>query len=457
MNTARVPALGPVAIAALWAWPVTAIPTEADPGRPQRDPAQHHHEAADAPTASPRRVLGVPASRDGSGTAWLPDTSPMHAVHVRAGAWEMMLHGALAVGFNDQGSTRGDTQFTVVDWLMVAARRGVADGTLSLRAMLSLEPLMGARGYPLLLQSGETAGGRPLVDRQHPHDLFMEAALVYERPMTQRTALQLYLAAAGEPALGPSAFMHRPSAASDPLAPLGHHWQDSTHISYGVATLGVFTRRAKIEASWFNGREPDERRTDFDFAVPDSVAVRLSYAPIDALTLQLSYGHLSSPEALEPGRSVRRITASATGVRRLESGGTWATTLVWGRNLDPEGVASDAVLLETDVDLDGHHVFFGRAEHVRKEGGHLNVEPEHAIHDVASLVLGYRYVFPRVGPLEPSVGARISVQSVGPALADAYGTAAPAGLYLFLRVALTGSGHGNARTAVGGPGGTRPD
>ena len=34
-------------------------------------------------------------------------------------------------------------------------------------------------------------------------------------------------------------FMHRPSAADDPFAPLGHHWQDATHEAFGVVTTGL--------------------------------------------------------------------------------------------------------------------------------------------------------------------------------------------------------------------------
>src|SRR5437773_4254134 len=188
--------------------------------------------------------------------------------------------------------------------------------------MLSLDPLtVTRRGYPLLLQSGEAFKGEPLHDAQHPHDLFMELAASYTRPVSDGVAFQVYGAPVGEPALGPAAFPHRLSASSDPLAPLGHHWQDSTHISFGVLTAGILTRKVKVEGSWFNGREPDDRRFDFDFRKLDSWSGRVSVNPTDSLSLQASYGLLETPEELEPGQSIRRATASASYNRKLHGGG----------------------------------------------------------------------------------------------------------------------------------------
>src|SRR5213593_4131529 len=168
---------------------------------------------------------------------------------------------------------------------------------------------IGARGYPLLLQSGESYGGTPLHDRQHPHDLFMELAALYERPVGRDLGLSVYLAPVGEPAVGPVAFPHRPSAADDPLAPISHHWQDGTHITFGVVTAGVFTRDVKLEASWFNGREPDENRTDFDYAGRrlDSYSGRLTVNPGPRWSFSAWYAYLKSPEGLHPDESLHRF------------------------------------------------------------------------------------------------------------------------------------------------------
>src|SRR6185437_9103952 len=200
--------------------------------------------------------LGLSHVRMGSGTSWMPDSSPMHAAHRTWDGLTVMLHGVAFGQYDDQGSMRGDHQLGIVDWEMLMAMRRIGAGQLHLHAMVSLEPLtLGAKGYPLLLQTGESYRGQPLHDRQHPHDAIMELAAMFQQPVSHGVALEFYGGVAGEPALGPVAFMHRPSAQSDPLAPLGHHWQDATHISFGVVTAGIYSRAVKLEGSVFNGRE----------------------------------------------------------------------------------------------------------------------------------------------------------------------------------------------------------
>src|SRR3989440_1327625 len=224
--------------------------------------AQMHMEHPMEMNAGP---LGVPETRMGSGTSWLPDASPMHAAHYMLGRWTLMLHGKGFFQYDCQGGWRGSNQLGIVNWAMAAASRSLGGGQLQVRAMLSAEPwTVGSRGYPLLVQSGESYQGVPLHDRQHPHDLFMELAALYERPVARNVGLSLYLAPVGEPAVGPVAFPHRPSAADDPLAPISHHWQDGTHITFGVVTAGGVTRAGKREGSWWNGREPAGHRTGFD-------------------------------------------------------------------------------------------------------------------------------------------------------------------------------------------------
>ena len=184
--------------------------------------------------------LGIPETRMGSGTSWLPDAAPMHAAHHMLGDWTLMLHGVGFLQYDRQGGPRGSNQLGLINWAMAAASRPLGRGQLQLRGMLSAEPwTIGSRGYPLLLQSGEAYQGASLHDRQHPHDLFMELAALYERPVAKNLGLSLYLAPVGEPAVGPVAFPHRPSAADDPLAPISHHWQDGTHITFGVAGVGL--------------------------------------------------------------------------------------------------------------------------------------------------------------------------------------------------------------------------
>src|SRR2546422_3577808 len=211
--------------------------------------------------------LGIPETRMGSGPSWLPDASPMHAAHLRLSAWTLMLHGTAVVQYSDQVGARGDRRVNLIDWAMLAPSRAVAGGRLHLRGMISSDPWgVGSRGYPLLLQTGESDRGVPLHDHQHPHDLVMELAALYERAVARDLAVSVYAAPVGEPAVGPAAFPHRPSASDDPLAPIGHHWQDGTHITFGLLTAGAVTRTPKPDGPVLNGREPDENRNHFDLA-----------------------------------------------------------------------------------------------------------------------------------------------------------------------------------------------
>jgi hypothetical protein len=246
---------------------------------PPGDDHAGHRAAAQSRTQS---IVDLELLRNASGTAWQPETTPHAALHTEAAGFELMFHTLLFGGYDAQATDRGASETMGVGWLMGMARRRFENSSVTARVMLSPEPWSAgyrAGGYPLLLQTGETFEGQPLRDRQHPHDLFMEVAALYTQGIGDALALQLYVAPVGEPALGPVAFPHRYSASADPFATLSHHWQDSTHISYGVVTLGVITRWAKLEGSWFNGREPDERRYDFDLRRPDSYSARLSIAP----------------------------------------------------------------------------------------------------------------------------------------------------------------------------------
>jgi hypothetical protein len=389
--------------------------------------------------------LGLTMSREGSGTAWQPDSTPVHGHHFMSGDWALMFHYSLFAGFDAQTTPRGARELMSTNWLMFMAQRPLGSGTFDARVMLSGEPftMAGARGYPLLLQSGETADGEALHDRQHPHDLFMEAAVQYRRELTSDLGLELYLAASGEPALGPVAFPHRLSASADPLAALGHHWEDSTHISFGVLTAGVFTRQLKLEASWFNGREPDENRYNFDFRVPDSFAARLSYNPTADLSIQVSYGYLRSPEVLEPDQSLQRVTTSATYNRQVSADTNWATTLVLGRNMPAVDTATTAALLESNFDF-GRNSVFGRAELLQKTGHDLvlGAANEDTAFPVGALALGYVRDFGPFAGVTPGIGVRGALNFIPSELQAFYGTALPVGGMVFIRLRPAAMAHG---------------
>lgn len=386
--------------------------------------------------------LDIPMTRTGSGTSWVPDASPMHAHHFMAGGWELMLH-YLAFGYYDRQNgadpaKRGDDQIGSINWAMLMATHPVGDGRLQFRGMLSAEPwTVGAKGYPLLLQSGESYRRQALHDRQHPHDLFMELAALYEQPVAQNLGLQLYLAPVGEPASGPVAYPHRPSAADDPFAPLGHHWQDATHVSFGVITAGLFSRRWKLEGSIFNGREPDENRTDFDFRRLDSYAGRLTVNPSADWSLSASYAYLASPEELTPTDAEHRLSASVLNSRRLGARGEWSSALVYGANKhsgDPR--LSNSVLLETNFDIDGTNTLFGRLEYVNKSSEDLALEealPGRRF-DVGSAVLGYVREIGGLAATSLGVGGRVSLDLVPQSLRQIYGSRTPGGFAVFLRL-----------------------
>ncbi|HEV8400641.1 MAG TPA: hypothetical protein VGQ18_12500 [Gemmatimonadales bacterium] len=368
---------------------------------------------------TPPGVLGIPDARAGSGTAWLPDSSPMHAAHFMAGKWTLMVHGLVAPLYDTQGGPRGDDQFNVINWGMLTARRAFGGGQVALRVMASADPwTVGPRGYPLLLQSGESYQGAPLIDRQHPHDLWIELAALWERRLAANFAASLYAAAVGEPAVGPPAFQHRPSAQGDPFAPLGHHWQDATHTTYGALTAGVFSRTLKVEASAFNGREPDATRTDFDFRRIDSYSGRVTVAPSPRWTISTWYAYLDSPEELNPGESIHRYGAAV-----LTSQGRLNAALVWGANGNRH-----SVLGEGDMEvLRGHHVFT-RLEYVRKSAEDLGVAPPGAHYDLGSLVLGYVKDWGTF-----SVGTRGAIGFVPAALDTSYGSPTPVGVAVYGR------------------------
>lgn len=360
-------------------------------------------------------------SRDASGTSWQPDSTPMQGMDWSAGGWSGMADGYVDGVWDHQGGPRGATEGFSESMGMVMAQHAAGPGTLTLRTMISLDPLMGPSGYPLLLQTGETADGRtPLVDRQHPHDLFMELAGVYSLPVGAGSSAFLYVGYPGEPALGPTTFMHRFSGQDDPLAPITHHWLDSTHITYGVVTAGFVHGDWKLEASAFNGREPDQHRWNFDPPRLDSYSGRISWNPGRNWALQVSYGSIKSAEQLEPEVNQRRLTASAT-YNRPFTGGNWQTTFAWGRNYFEPGPVLDGFLLESAVNW-GRHTVFARAESAQKNELFQPPSPFAGhIFQVEAFSLGYVYDIPIAKHLALGLGGVGQAYALPRAIQPAYG------------------------------------
>ena len=309
----------------------------------------------------------LPMTRQGSGTSWHPDSSPMYMQMYQPGGWDVMLMYSVYLRYTRQNANhdnlRGDANFRANSYVMAMANHLVGQrGLFGIQAMVSADPLtVGGAGYPLLFQTGESWKGEKLHDHQHPHDLLSTLAVSYTYAASSNVDLTAYLGYPGEPAIGPPVFMHRPSAANLPSAPLGHHWQDATHIQFGVATLGVRYRNAKLEGSLFTGREPNENRYSFDRPRFDSYSARLSVNPAANVALQVSTAHIQSPEELEPVDNVDRTTASVLHNLNLGKESILSSTFVWGMNrhsgIGPTATYSHSFLLESNFQARQFNVF----------------------------------------------------------------------------------------------------
>lgn len=387
------------------------LPAQPQPQPPPPEPGQHQHPPADAQEPSTGLMLGD---------------------------WHVMQDGVVWLNFNRQGGPRGETEFKSQNWWMGMFSRPAGTGQLTLSAMLSLDPLtVGDEGYSQLFQAGETYQGRPLIDRQHPHDFLMQLAAIWRVPVSDRLNLTLAGAPVGEPALGPVAFMHRRSSAENPTAPLGHHSFDSTHIAMGVITAALDSGPWMIETSVFHGAEPDENRWDLMDPGPlDSMSVRGWYHHGDAWTFQASHGFLKDPEAFEAG-DVRRTTVSASW--EVVNGREFtAATVALGRNTK-HGGAYNALIAEA-TQRRGLNNFYGRLEALHVESELLQTgEPHHGDHHaprrdvVIALTLGgVRDVWSWNG-VDLGFGGDVTFYGVPDALAATHGSR-PLSFHIFGRL-----------------------
>ena len=380
---------------------------------------------------------------EGSGTARLPMNETMsHGAMIGLGGdINLMLHGYVWPIYTSQTGPRGDDKFYAQSMAMATITAPFEGGKFTARTMMSLEPAMRHDGYPNLFATGEVAYGEPLVDRQHPHDLFMELSGRLDLDIAEGTSVFLYGAPVGEPALGPSAFMHRASARYNPEAPITHHWFDSTHIVYGVATAGVSARNFQIEASAFRGREPDEFRWNIETPRLDSWSVRASFAPSPDWLAQVSYGQLHEPEELHANEDEHRTTASihyngGEGVSAMLGFSNKQRVADHGALGSHGGDALTAWLGEVNWDIDNHHTLFARVENVAND--ELFPDETSPLHEatfrVTKFQAGYAYRLP-VGPLNLALGGTVAAFAKPSALAPYYGTS-PMGYTLFARFSL---------------------
>jgi hypothetical protein len=381
-------------------------------------------------------------TREASGTAWQPDSAAHDDWHFTAGDWMLMAHGYVTGVYDRQGGPRGDSKVFSESMGMLMGSRPLGDhGTLGLRAMLSLDPLMGRRGYPLLFATGETADGKTgLVDRQHPHDLFMELAASYAYDFGDGTAISLYAGLPGEPALGVPTFMHRVSGIDNPEAPIGHHWFDSTHVTFGVVTAGYSASKWKLEASAFKGREPDQRRYDIEKPKLDSWSVRAFFNPTDNWSLQASTGHITSPERLHPEDDEQRTTVSATYNAPLDNDGRFAATLAYSIKDIRPGPTLHAWLAETSYRWTAQNTIFARAERVQEN--ELFEEPSPLAGQVITvnkLTAGYVRTVRVSDHLSLDIGGLASAYAYPQKLTPSYGNDGVKSVMLFAKLKLGSS------------------
>jgi len=392
-------------------------------------------------TMHPETFLQEIARHGTSGTSAEPNSTPVPMLMAMRGAWMLMFHANAFVMDEQQSSPRGGNKFFSTNWFMGMAQRPLGPGVFTARAMLSLEPAtVTERRYPLLFQQGETVFGKPIGDGQHPHDLFMEIAALYDLKLGSKGLLSFYAAPVGDPALGPVAYPHRASASEDPLAALGHHQEDSTHIADDVVTVGLTHLIARIEASGFHGREPDESRWNIDQGRIDSWSTRLTLQPGKSWSGQYSYGRIKSPEALFPNEDQERMTSSIQYNHPLHEG-NWISTALWGRTRSlQDNSIFNGYALESTVRFRTRNYAWTRIENVDRSNELILSENqlptnfrEHLIGSVQAYTFGYDHDIDLIGHVASALGVQVTAYGVGDRLKPIYG-ARPVGVAVFLRI-----------------------
>jgi hypothetical protein len=383
-----------------------------------------------------------------SGTSAEPNSTPTPMVMEMKGPWMLMFHANVFINDTQQTSFRGADKLFSTNWFMPMAERRLGPGQLTLRGMLSLEPatVTGER-YPLLFQQGETAYGKPIADGQHPHDFFMELAALYDLKLGDKSLLTFYVAPEGDPAIGPTAYPHRASAFENPVGTLGHHQEDSTHIANDVVTVGFTHSIARIEASGFHGREPDEHRWNIDQGKIDSWSTRLTVQHGQDWSGQYSYARIKSPEAFFPSEDQERMTASVMYNKPLAQG-NWANTVLWGRTRSLADTAKEnSYLLESTLRFKTRNYVWTRMENAGRSNELLNGEnplppsfQEKPLTHVQAYTFGYDRDVDLIPHVASAIGAEVTAYGVGKPLQPVYGTD-PVGINIFIRLRPFSNNH----------------
>jgi hypothetical protein len=385
--------------------------------------------------------LNLPMNRNGSGTGWLPDASPMYGYMIHSKKWMYMAHGSIFLRYDNQNfnndDKRGDSRFDAPTWFMLMGQRKVGEkGLFHFSSMLSLDPVIeGGKGYPLLFQTGESYKGQPLIDRQHPHDLFSELSVSYAHAFTKNVDAFVYVGYPGEPALGPVTFMHRPSSLDNPNSPISHHWVDATHITFGVVTAGVRVGKFKLEGSSFTGREPNEERYGFDKPRFNSWSSRLSFNPSMNWALQVSHGYVKSPEELHPDENVNKTTASAIYSLDMGNENKLNATVLWGMNKQKAHEGENAFMAEGAWRMKKASVYT-RYEFTEKSAEELVLGPaleEHTVYGIHAFTLGANYDLFELYKTRVAAGGQWSMYGAPASLNTFYGKN-PMAVQVYLRI-----------------------
>ena len=410
------------------------------PGCPETKTQAMQHDN-DVMNMQPENFLQSIMSHTGSGTSAQPVSTPAPMLMTMKGSWMFMFHANVFVLDEQQSSPRGGDKFLSTSWFMTMAQRKLGPGVFTTRVMVSLEPatVTGER-YPLLFQQGETAFGVPIADGQHPHDFIMELAALYDLKLGQKSLLSFYFAPTGDPAIGPAAYAHRASTSENPVGTLGHHQEDSTHIANDVVTVGFTLGIARIEASGFHGREPDEFRWDIDQGKIDSWSTRLTMEPGKNWSGQYSYARIASPEALFPGENQERMTASVMYNRPLHDG-DWSNTLLWGRTRSlQDNSIFNSYAFESTTRFRVRNYAWTRIESAERSNelilGENPLPPgfqEQPIGQVQAYTIGYDRDIDLVPHLASAIGAQFTTYGVAERLKTIYG-AHPLGVVVFVRL-----------------------
>lgn len=386
---------------------------------------------------SDMNAAGMALMQEASGTSMNPTAGDMPMLMTHAFGLNWMFMGQAFLVDTQQSSPRGHDKFYSTNWFMTGAEHRIGKGSFMVQLMLSLEPAtITERRYPELFQTGETAFGVPLVDAQHPHNFIMGLGFTYAHPWGQDGLWEIYYAPVGDPALGPVAFPHRASASELPQAPLAHHWEDSTHIAYNVATGALRYKILRWEVSGFHGAEPGENRWIVTSGAMDSWSTRASIFPTKHWMAQFSAGRITRPEPGEVGDVVR--TTGSVHYSKALPGGDWSSSVIWGRNHDTFTKRNaDAYTLESVVPLSPKNILTGRAELVDKDEL-FDTAPELAgrVFRIGAYTLGYtREIGTAFGVLKTALGANASAYSLPAVIKPHYGDR-PWGVNFFLRVRL---------------------